>query len=489
MNSEDTEAEREVRREQMRARRDAGEPQTGSMNEVFFDEILTRSARNADLLLNKDSEDSEAERREEARIEEIRARRDAGEPFCCRCGQLDVPLSPCSRCIARRPALYCSRECQTRDWKNHKTVCCKVIEEAPEQREEEGASGAEQTLILWHGTSEERSRLIKEQGFVESARGCLGPGVYCARVDKAIRFAQDSRRHGSDKLGLIKVRITFRNPKLVSGNDTQWQSEGVDACRTDSTTASRNAEWCVADPSQVEVLSVTTTNGGEEILADNSPPKRPLRVLFIEGFYNTNAYTDVLHERISGDGSNPDDELARSARNAWTNVDIERAACQGRTVQAMKAVAREYARRIVSGKYHAVVVVDLSCFALFDDFRLLFGAELQSFTASGGVVAFPTTEGLRLAPFLQSLFGMEWTRAGYYRTTWHPVEANIQRTIETFGADLDYSAKACCSLPNPYPNPNPNRNPTRPRLAHCGSQHMNNASRSPPVQEQNLMCL
>jgi hypothetical protein len=48
---------------------------------------------------------------------------------------------------------------------------------------------------------------------------------------------------------------------------------------------------------------------------------------------------------------------------------------------------------------------------------------------------------------LTTLFQTVWEPAKYYRTKWNPVEANIQRVIEAFGYDHDYSAKAC-SLTN-----------------------------------------
>ena len=43
-----------------------------------------------------------------------------GEGTCQVCG--DVGNKKCARCLNAR---YCSRECQAKDWKTHKTVCTK----------------------------------------------------------------------------------------------------------------------------------------------------------------------------------------------------------------------------------------------------------------------------------------------------------------------------------------------------------------------------
>ena len=65
--------------------------------------------------------------------------------------------------------------------------------------------------------------------------------------------------------GLVTVIITFTNPKFVDGNDTKWQSEGHDACRTGHTSASANMEWCVRDPSQVRVIDIQRVHEDERV--------------------------------------------------------------------------------------------------------------------------------------------------------------------------------------------------------------------------------
>ena len=53
-------------------------------------------------------------------------------------------------------------------------------------------------LIFFHGTSWENAESIQQDGFIPSEAGCLGPGIYVGRFDKALRFARDAERHGSD---------------------------------------------------------------------------------------------------------------------------------------------------------------------------------------------------------------------------------------------------------------------------------------------------
>ncbi len=45
------------------------------------------------------------------------------EPICHSCGQQSVNLKKCARC---RSVSYCNRECQTKDWKSHKSVCLPI---------------------------------------------------------------------------------------------------------------------------------------------------------------------------------------------------------------------------------------------------------------------------------------------------------------------------------------------------------------------------
>ena len=77
-------------------------------------------------------------------------------------------------------------------------------------------------------------------------------------MPKALRFAQDGARHDGTEGGLIELIVRFYNPKFVDSDDQPgvWQDEGFDACRADHTKQSTHMEWCLKEPSQVEVLKV-----------------------------------------------------------------------------------------------------------------------------------------------------------------------------------------------------------------------------------------
>lgn len=55
----------------------------------------------------------------------------------------------------------------------------------------------------------------------------------------------------------MELLVTVKSPKFVSGDDQNWQKEGYDACRTTSTSASTQMEWCVKSPAQIKVVRVT----------------------------------------------------------------------------------------------------------------------------------------------------------------------------------------------------------------------------------------
>jgi hypothetical protein len=112
-------------------------------------------------------------------------------------------------------------------------------------------------LKLCHGTSWTNAQRIQRDGFIESESGLLGAGVYVARQDKALRFAQDQSRHGGSAGGLVEVLVTVTNPKYVSSNNTSWRAEGHDACRADHTSISSNMEWVIASRSQVKVVRIS----------------------------------------------------------------------------------------------------------------------------------------------------------------------------------------------------------------------------------------
>ena len=120
-----------------------------------------------------------------------------------------------------------------------------------------GRTCAPGALVFFHGTGWESAQSIKQDGFIPSEAGCLGPGVYVGRCDKALRFARDAARHRQGDGGLVKVTVMIRNPKFVSSNDDTWQHGGYDSCRADHTSHSEHMEWCLADTCNLEVVSIT----------------------------------------------------------------------------------------------------------------------------------------------------------------------------------------------------------------------------------------
>jgi hypothetical protein len=120
--------------------------------------------------------------------------------------------------------------------------------------------GGAKVYRFYHGTSWETALQIQAEGFKPSQEGCLGPGVYVARKEKAEKFAKDGTWHGGRMGGLVELLVEVKNPKFVEinrvWNDSSWRDEGFDACRADRTTRSENMEWCIADRTQVTVLQI-----------------------------------------------------------------------------------------------------------------------------------------------------------------------------------------------------------------------------------------
>eukprot|EP00978_Attheya_sp_CCMP212_P022775 scaffold68492_cov52-Attheya_sp.AAC.3 len=87
---------------------------------------------------------------------------------------------------------------------------------------------------------------------------------------------------------------------------------------------------------------------------------------------------------------------------------------------------------IESGRYHAIVVVDYSNEDQFEAFENDLGSHLAQFTAAGGVIAFPSSEGL-LVSTLKKLFDVKWRVSAYFRTTWGPCKENETAINYSFG--------------------------------------------------------
>ena len=113
----------------------------------------------------------------------------------------------------------------------------------------------------------------------------------------------------------------------------------------------------------------------------------------------------------------------------------------------MKIFWPSFIDEIMSGKYHAIIVMDYS--ELVEEFEGAFGTLLQNFVRAGGLVAFPTSEG-SIMETLQKYFGVEWEYTSYYRTRWGPFlddnKSNIYRNFgngsQSQSVIKDYSVKA-----------------------------------------------
>ena len=136
--------------------------------------------------------------------------------------------------------------------------------DAARQSSSDSSAAPGQTYMFYHGTSWDVAERILRDGFQPSTEGCLGPGIYVARREKAERFAREAQpqtgrpRHDQAVGALVEVLVTVRNPKFVEVNPhynyTEWRAAGHDSCRAECTTGSTNPEWCIGDRSQVQVI-------------------------------------------------------------------------------------------------------------------------------------------------------------------------------------------------------------------------------------------
>mmetsp|Transcript_18731 Transcript_18731/g.35149 ORF Transcript_18731/g.35149 Transcript_18731/m.35149 type:complete len:311 (-) Transcript_18731:163-1095(-) len=123
-------------------------------------------------------------------------------------------------------------------------------------------------FLAFHGTTMRAAQSIQNQGFQISDTGCLGAGVYVTEdLNKAKRFAFDTAkklRERGEVPALITVMATVYEPKMdVPGDDDTWQAAGFDSCRAVRTSKSTRSEWCILDPSQIQVQKVESLQGQE----------------------------------------------------------------------------------------------------------------------------------------------------------------------------------------------------------------------------------
>ena len=219
-----------------------------------------------------------------------------------------------------------------------------------------GADNAGEALKFFHGTSWRSAQQIQREGFVESADGCLGRGIYVAREEKARRFAEDSARHGGDVGGLVEVLVHVRKVKYVRSNNTTWRGEGFDACRAEQTSASTNMEWCIKSQHQVKIIRIT------QVPVPGGEPLGPHQLSSIESAWvQDDRERAASHNRLGGQGE-PGDEAMLRARLAELDdaaatieterrmvrvrlADFERSREEERRQQEARARAREEERR------------------------------------------------------------------------------------------------------------------------------------------------
>uniref|UniRef100_A0A7S0A4G8 PARP catalytic domain-containing protein n=1 Tax=Pyrodinium bahamense TaxID=73915 RepID=A0A7S0A4G8_9DINO len=192
-------------------------------------------------------------------------------PCACRAGcpkpanvQCWVPLH-CQHCAGREGVCACPAGCSRPDGAR-----CRAVGHCQHCRGFDGVCtcqagcsrpghakcwAAALDMTMYHGTSWANAQRIQRDGFKPSADGCLGPGVYFANQDKAIRFAKDTSRHGGEP-ALVEVRVCTRTMKKVVGDDSSWQRQGYDACYPSHTSKSRNPEWCLKSCEHIVVKGI-----------------------------------------------------------------------------------------------------------------------------------------------------------------------------------------------------------------------------------------
>lgn len=107
--------------------------ETGQELPVLLLSIDEQTKREVESMLKKagvDLDSTAASTKEEKKAEPVVV--DDGTPKCAACGRKEESeqdkFPVCGRCRqakVARPAKYCSRECQQKDWPNHKRVCSK----------------------------------------------------------------------------------------------------------------------------------------------------------------------------------------------------------------------------------------------------------------------------------------------------------------------------------------------------------------------------
>ena len=114
--------------------------------------------------------------------------------------------------------------------------------------------------VVFHGTTFEYAQLIKKNGWKESTRGALGPGVYFTSNEEAVK--KIAQRHGT-KAAVIKCRVDLGKLKCNYGPDQtdidgKWRRDFDSIYRRCDpwVTMSKFREFAVKKEKIVEILEV-----------------------------------------------------------------------------------------------------------------------------------------------------------------------------------------------------------------------------------------
>ena len=178
------------------------------------------------------------------------------------------------------------------------------------------------------------------------------------------------------------------------------------------------------EPGVKNVLVIDGTGTSSDFMSEN--------LLLLAGDPRVHAPTTAEQNRA-----------AEASFRTWQGLRHERVGLEGGARPDRLELCR---RAISSGRFHAIVLSDLS-----DDSRAIpavereLGPRLQRFAEGGGVIAVTTCDSALTLPMLQRLFGVPWTASGYYRTTWVPSRENAAVVAASFPGALatrPFSAKA-----------------------------------------------
>uniref|UniRef100_A0A3B3DI11 PARP catalytic domain-containing protein n=1 Tax=Oryzias melastigma TaxID=30732 RepID=A0A3B3DI11_ORYME len=116
------------------------------------------------------------------------------------------------------------------------------------------------TYVMYHGTTWENAESIWENGFRQSSKGMLGPGVYLSRdLEKARRYPIELEDDEDRVIIKVKVNvgrviaIRYQNHPLQK----TWSSQGYDSAWVPPNCGmvkSGLEENCVWDPRRIKVM-------------------------------------------------------------------------------------------------------------------------------------------------------------------------------------------------------------------------------------------